>query len=128
MRAPHPTLTPPELAIMKIVWRLHSVTVRDVYEALRAKRRVAYTTIMTMMNILETKGYLKKDTQDPACRNRPARPERAVITAMVREFVSRVFDAAPRPLLLHLVKEERLSDDEREELLHLCGDPWMSRI
>jgi BlaI family penicillinase repressor len=128
MRAPHLTLTPPDLAIMKIVWPLHSVTVRDVYEALRAKRRVAYTTIMTMMNILETKGYLKKDTQDPACRNRPARPERAVITAMVREFVSRVFDAAPRPLLLHLVKEERLSDDEREELLHLCGDPWMSRI
>src|SRR5580698_7730848 len=95
---------------MKIVWRLHSVTVRDVYEALRTKRRVAYTTVMTMMNILETKGYLKKDTQDRAYRYRPARPERAVITAMVREFVSRVFDGAPRPLLLHL-----LSDDEREE-------------
>src|SRR5580704_8126122 len=102
MRAPHRTLTPPELAIMKIVWRLHSATVRDVYEALRVKRRVAYTTVMTMMNILETKGYLKKDTQDRAYRYRPARPERAVITAMVREFVGRVFDGAPRPLLLHL--------------------------
>jgi BlaI family transcriptional regulator, penicillinase repressor len=122
MRAPHPTLTPPELIIMKIVWRLHSVTVRDVYEALRAKRRVAYTTVMTMMNILETKGYLKKDTQDRAYRYRPARPERAVITAMVREFVSRVFDGAPRPLLLHLVKEERLSDDEREDLLRLIRE------
>ena len=44
MRAADPTLTPPELAIMKIVWRLGSVTVRDVYEALRARRRVAYTT------------------------------------------------------------------------------------
>jgi predicted transcriptional regulator len=122
MRAPHRTLTPPELAIMKIVWRLHSVTVRDVYEALRAQRRVAYTTVMTMMNILETKGYLKKDTQDRAYRYRPAHPERAVITAMVREFVSRVFDGAPRPLLLHLVKEDQLSDDEREELLRLIRD------
>jgi predicted transcriptional regulator len=122
MRTPHPTLTPPELIIMKIVWRLHSVTVRDVYEALLAKRRVAYTTVMTMMNILETKGYLKKDTQDRAYRYRPARPERAVITAMIREFVSRVFDGAPRPLLLHLVKEDQLSDDEREELLRLIRE------
>src|SRR5713226_4618361 len=100
-------LTPPELAIMKIVWRLQSVTVRDVYEAVRAKRRVAYTTVMTTMNILETKGYLKKDTRDRAYRYRPARPERAVITAMVREFVNRVFDGTPRPLLLHLVQQEQ---------------------
>jgi predicted transcriptional regulator len=41
---------------------------------------------------------------------------------MVREFVSRVFDGAPRPLLLHLVKEDQLSDDEREELLRLIRD------
>ena len=113
------TLTPPELAIMKIVWRLGPVTVRDVYEALRKKRRVAYTTVMTMMSILETKGYLNKDTQDRAYRYRAARPERVVITAMIREFVNRVFDGVPRPLLLHLVQQERLSYDEREELLRL---------
>jgi predicted transcriptional regulator len=121
MRPTTPTLTPPELAIMKIVWRLGSVTVRDVYEALRARRRVAYTTVMTMMNILETKGYLKKDTHDRAYRYRPARPERSVISAMVREFVDRVFDGTSRPLLLHLVQEERLSDDEREALLRLIS-------
>src|ERR1700686_4745564 len=122
MRTAHPTLTPPELAIMKIVWRLDSVTVRDVYEALRATRRVAYTTVMTMMNILETKGYLKKDTQDRAYRYRPARPERAVIAALVSEFVSRVFHGGPRPLLLHRVKQEQLGDDEREELLRLIRE------
>ena len=36
MRPPHPTLTPQELAIMKVIWRMGSATVRDVYEALRA--------------------------------------------------------------------------------------------
>src|SRR5712692_4206199 len=122
MRAAHPTLTPPELAIMKVVWRLRSVTVRDVYEALRARRRVAYTTVMTMMNILETKGYLKKDTQDRAYTYRPARPERSVINAMVREFVDRVFDGTSRPLLLHLVQEEPLSHDEQEALLRLIRE------
>ena len=122
MRKREPTLTAQELAIMKVVWRLGHATVREVYEALRARRTIAYTTVMTMMNILETKGYLKKDKQDRAYRYRPARPERTVISSMVREFVNRVFDGAPRPLLLHLVKDSRLSDREREELLRLIEE------
>src|SRR5213593_4231154 len=107
MRNPEPTLTGQELAIMKVVWRLGQPTVRDVYEALLESRHIAYTTVMTMMNIRETKGYLKKEKHDRAYRYRPARPERAVISSMVREFVNRVFDGASRPLLLHLVKNER---------------------
>jgi len=119
MRKPHPTLTTQELALMKIVWRRRTATVREVYEDLRETRRIAYTTVMTMMNVLESKGYLKKEKADRAYRYRPARPERTVISSMVREFVNRVFDGAPRPLLLHLVKDGRLSDAEREELLRL---------
>jgi predicted transcriptional regulator len=53
MRTPHPTLTPQELSIMKVVWKLEKATVRDVYEALRVRRIIAYTTVMTMMKILE---------------------------------------------------------------------------
>jgi BlaI family transcriptional regulator, penicillinase repressor len=119
------TLAPQELAIMKVVWRLGTATVRDVYEALRESRRIAYTTVMTMMNILETKGYLKKEKKEKderAYRYRPARPERTVITSMVREFVNRVFDGASQPLLLHLVKAGRLSDRERDELLRLIKE------
>ncbi|SRR6266508_1465682 len=122
MRKREPTLTTQELAIMKVVWRLGSATVRDVYQVLLEDRHIAYTTVMTMMNILETKGYLKKDRQERAYRYRPARAERIVISSMVREFVNRVFDGAPRPLLLHLVKDARLSDAERDELLRLIDE------
>jgi len=122
MRKREPTLTTQELAIMKVVWRLGPATVRDVYQALLEDRHIAYTTVMTMMNILETKGYLKKDRQERAYRYRPARAERIVISSMVREFVNRVFDGAPRPLLLHLVKDARLSDAERDELLRLIDE------
>jgi predicted transcriptional regulator len=107
---------------MKVVWRLGTATVRDVYEALLETRRIAYTTVMTMMNILEAKGYLKKEKHDRAFRYRPARPERAVVGSMVREFVNRVFDGASRPLLLHLVKDSRLNEQERMELLRLIKD------
>jgi BlaI family transcriptional regulator, penicillinase repressor len=119
MRRPDATLTAQELAIMKVVWRLGHATVRDVYHALLENRQIAYTTVMTMMNVLETKGYLKKEKHDRAYRYRPTRPQRTVISSMVREFVNRVFDGAPRPLLLHLVKDSRLTSREREELSKL---------
>ena len=51
---------------MKVVWSRDKATVRDVYEALRETRPIAYTTVMTMMRILEDKGYLKKTLVDRA--------------------------------------------------------------
>jgi predicted transcriptional regulator len=117
MRTPTPTLTPQELAIMKVVWRFESVTVRDVYEQLRTKRDIAYTTVLTMMKILEQKGYVRKTRAEKAFVYRAAKPRTQVIGGMVREFVDRVFDGASRPMLLHLVKEAKLTDKERKALL-----------
>lgn len=101
---------------MKVVWKLDKATVRDVYEALLAKRPIAYTTVMTMMKILEEKGYLKKSRVERAHLYRPARPRQQVVGAMVRDFVDRVFDGAASGLLVHLAKDGRLSKDEREKI------------
>lgn len=122
MRTPHPTLTPHELAIMKVVWRLEKATVRDVYETLRERRDIAYTTVMTMMKILEEKGYLKKIRADRAYEYRPAQPRSQVLAAIVRDFVDRVFDGATAPLLLHLAKDGRLSKDERQLIRRLAEE------
>jgi BlaI family penicillinase repressor len=113
MRSPHPTLTPQELAIMKVVWRLTEATVRDVHSALQSTRPVAYTTVMTMMRILEEKGYLRKTVADRAHVYRPARPRHQVVGAMVRDFVDRVFDGASDALLVHLAKDNRLTEKQR---------------
>jgi BlaI family transcriptional regulator, penicillinase repressor len=117
MRTPTPTLTPQELAIMKVVWGLESATVRDIYERLRERRDVAYTTVLTMMKILEQKGYVKKTRVDRAFVYRAARPRQQVLGGMVREFIDRVFDGASRPMLLHLVKDTKLSEKHRRALL-----------
>jgi predicted transcriptional regulator len=125
MRAPHPTLTPQELAIMKVVWRLKQATVRDVYEALLESRAIAYTTVMTMMKILEEKGYLKRVMVDRAHLYTPSEPRQQVMGAMVREFVDRVFDGASASLLLHLAKDNTLTAQQRkaiEKLLKESGD------
>jgi BlaI family penicillinase repressor len=117
MRPVNPTLTPQELTIMKVVWELETATVRDVYEHLRSRRTIAYTTVLTMMKILEQKGYVKKTREDRAFVYSPAKPRQQVIGSMVREFVERVFDGASRPMLLHLVKDTKLSTKERKALL-----------
>jgi BlaI family transcriptional regulator, penicillinase repressor len=122
MRRPHPTLTPQELAIMKVVWRLDKATVRDVYEALRDKRPVAYTTVMTMMRILEEKGYLKKSLVDRAHVYRPAQRRQQVVGAMVRDFLDRVFDGAPADLLVHLAKDNKLTDKQRKIVKQLIEE------
>ena len=104
---------------MKIVWERESVTVRDVYEALLIKRKIAYTTIMTMMKILERKKYLKKTQVDRAYVYKPAQPQRKVLGAMVREFVNRVFNGSAEPLLVHLVEEHNLSTEDLKEIADL---------
>ena len=95
-------LTAQELEIMKVVWGRGVSTVRDVYEALLERRKIAYTTVMTMMNILEQKGYLKKTQKDRAYLYQATRPQKQVIRGMVREFVDRVFNGSAEPLLLQL--------------------------
>jgi predicted transcriptional regulator len=119
MRRRSPTLTPQELEIMKVVWERESATVRDVYETLLKTRKIAYTTVMTMMKILEQKKYLKKTQGERAYIYRPTQPKRQVIGAMVREFVNRVFNGSAEPLLVHLVDEHDLTPDDLEEIARL---------
>jgi predicted transcriptional regulator len=123
MRRRSTTLTGQELEIMKVVWERESVTVRDVYEALLEHRKVAYTTVMTMMKILEQKKYLKKTQAERAYVYRPAQPKRQVIGAMVKEFVNRVFNGSAEPLLVHLVEEHNLTSEELEEIAQLRRKP-----
>ncbi len=104
---------------MKIVWERESATVRDVYETLLERRKVAYTTVMTMMKILEHKKYLKRTQAERAYVYRPAQPKGQVVGAMVREFINRVFNGATEPLLVHLVEEHDLSPEELEEIARL---------
>jgi len=143
MRPKSTTLTPQELEIMKLVWQRQTATVRDIYEALRARRKIAYTTVMTMMNILAEKGHLRKRSEPrtaPGQRGGGAegnqkvrgeqrayvyqsvRPQAQVVKTMVREFINRVFDGSAEPLLVHLVKDRRLSEKERQEIARLIRE------
>ncbi len=112
-------MTGAELEIMHVVWGMEQATVRDVYETLRERRKVAYTSVMTVLKILEQKGHLKKKQENRAYVYRPARPRAQVVQSMVRDFVDRVFQGAAKPLLVHLVEDARLSPQDVAEIRRL---------
>jgi len=122
MRHKSSTLTEQELEIMKVVWGREQATVRDVYETLLERRKIAYTTVMTMMKILEQKKYLRKTQDDRAYVYRPAKPKKQVIQGMVREFVDRVFNGSAEPLLLHLMEDRKLSEKDLAELARMIRE------
>ncbi len=107
---------------MRIVWQKRRATVRDVFETLLERRRIAYTTVMTMMRVLERKGYVKATRVDRAYVYRPTRPQQQVLRSMVREFVDRVFHGSAAPLLVHLIEDRRLSPEEIEEIERLIRE------
>jgi predicted transcriptional regulator len=115
-------LTEQELEIMKVVWSKGTATVRDVYEELLNHRRIAYTTVMTMMGILEQKGHLKKSADERAYVYSPTQPQREVLRGMVHDFVTRVFNGSAKPLLVHLLEDKNISAEELDEITKLLQD------
>ena len=116
MKTPKPVPTDLELEILKVVWQRGQATVREVYRDLAAQRKIAYTTVLTMMGVLERKGHLKKSAGERAYIYTPTLPQSQVVQGMVQEFVGRVFDGSLKPLLVHLVEDERIDSEELKEI------------
>jgi predicted transcriptional regulator len=86
------------------------------------RRKIAYTTVMTMMGILEQKGHLKKSADERAYVYTPAQPKDEVVGNMVHDFLKRVFNGSAKPLLVHLVEDQKLSNEELDEIRKLLKD------
>ena len=115
-------LTDAELEIMQVVWQLDGGTVRQVHQRLNQRRRLAYTTVMTMMNILEEKGHLTRRKEGRAYHYRPVRPKSQVIAGMVDDFVGRVLEGSAAPLVVSLVKDHKISKKDLEDIARLIED------
>jgi len=122
MRSKQPGLTEQKLEIMKVIWERDSASVRDVYEELLKTRKIAYTTVMTVMGVLEQKGRLKKTLHGRAYVYRPSQPQSEVVTGMVRDFVSRVFNGMSKPLLVSMLEDGKITEEELDEVKKLLKE------
>ena len=107
---------------MHVVWEIDGGTVRQVHEILNQQRPLAYTTVMTMMNILEEKGHLTRCKEGRAYRYQPVRPKSQVISGMVDDFVGRVFEGSAAPLVVSLVKEKKISKKDLDEIARMIRE------
>jgi len=127
MRPKKPELTDHELQIMKVIWERGSATVRDVYEELLKHRKIAYTTVMTVMGVLEQKGRLKKTVSGRAYVYSPSQPQNEVVSGMVRDFIGRVFNGMAKPLLVSMLEDGKITEDELDELKKLLKEKRRKR-
>jgi predicted transcriptional regulator len=108
---------------MKVIWEKGSATVRDVYEELLKRRKIAYTTVMTVMGVLEQKGRLKKAMSDSrAYVYTPVQSQSEVTKSMVRDFVGRVFNGMAKPLLVSMLEDGKITETELDELKKLLRE------
>jgi predicted transcriptional regulator len=115
------TLTEAELPIMDVLWQRRSATVGDVAEALAKDKPVAYNTVLTLMRILERKGYVRHTKDGRAFVYQPVVERGEASRSELRHLISRFFNDSPELLMLNLLREERIDEQELERLRGLIG-------
>lgn len=108
-----------EMEVLHHVWELRRATVADVHGRILKERKVAYTTVMTVMKKLADKGYLTYKKDGTTYVYAPARTAEEVQFGLLSSLVDKVFKGSPTALVQTLVRHETLSDTEREEILQL---------
>ena len=101
-----PTLTKLELLFMQVIWRLGASTVAEVQQGLT--QPLAYTTVQTMLNILERKGQLRRKLHGRAFVYSAAVTEDKAMGRAVRDLVDRMFGGSAEDLVMSLVKTRHL--------------------
>jgi predicted transcriptional regulator len=117
VRQKNENLTPLELEIMNVLWDLGSGNVQAVQQ--RLERKSAYTTVQTMLNILERKGKVKRELKDRAYLYRPAVSRKKVISQIFGDMIDRVFGGSAESLVMSLVETKHLTPEKLEELNRL---------
>jgi len=114
-------LTSAEAEIMRVVWDAgNPVTVRDVYETLREQKRIAYTTVMSIMNILTKKGFLIQDKSSTAYVYSAAVTATEVAGNILDSVITKVLDGAAEPMISRLLgSKKKLTPEELAKLEYL---------
>ena len=118
-RKPSPALTDAESQVMAVLWRLSQASVGDVVSAMKETRAVTYSTVQTILRILETKGYLTHDKVERAFVYRPVVDQRQARRRALKHLVKRLFDGSPGLLVLNVLEDEDIDPAERLQLKKL---------
>jgi BlaI family transcriptional regulator, penicillinase repressor len=110
-----------ELEMLKIIWRIGPSTGRQVQDALVSFRDLAYTSVLTILNIMTRKGYLKRSRGEGGYVYSARVTEHSTTGRMLRDMVDRVFNGSASALMLKLLETADLDPDELKQLRKLIN-------
>jgi len=116
MVEPLPALSDAQMEIMNVVWDRGEATVADVWKGLSARRKVARSTVLTMITRLQEKGWLSCDEEGHAFRYRATRPREATLGTLVRRLVDTTFGGSAEGLVMALLHGRGVSKDEAAKI------------
>jgi len=117
-RTKSPALTDAEARVMAVLWRRQAATVADVVASFK-KRPVTYSTVQTMLRILETKGYVTHDKVERAFVYKPLVDQAQARRRALRHLARRLFDGSPSLLVSNVLEDESIDATELKRLKEL---------
>ena len=110
------TPTPAELEVLKLLWTKGPSTVRQVMTALNERRERAYTSVMSLLNVMTDKDLVNREPAGRAFVYTAACPRGTTLGSLLKDLLSRAFDGSPSTLVAHLLDQADPSQEELEEI------------
>lgn len=108
--------TPGELEVLKVLWDRGPSTVREVMEVLNRERERAYTSVMSLMNVMTDKSLLRREPLGRAFIYEAAAQREATLGQAVGDLLGRVFEGSASALVAHLLEQSNISDAELDAI------------
>lgn len=110
------TPTAGELEVLKVLWARGACTVREVLNELNKRRTRAYTSVMTLLNVMTDKGLVTRQPQGRAFVYQARRPRETTLGRLVQDLLGRAFEGSASALVTQVLAESKPSDEELEAI------------
>ena len=118
-RPKQPGLTENELDVMHVLWIQAPLKVAEILEKLKRKPKPAYTSLLTLVQTMERKGYIGHEQEGKAYSYSPKLKQSNYMNNEIKRVTRRLFDGSPLALAMNLVKEDHLSENDIKQLKQL---------
>lgn len=108
-----------EMQILSVLWNRGASTVREVLKAMPDGKKRAYTSILSVMQVMEKKGLLRHTTRGAAHVYNPAVNRKKIIQPFMRKVLNEIFAGRPSAMMQALLTETSISDNEMAEIQKL---------
>jgi predicted transcriptional regulator len=117
---PRPTQS--ELEILSVLWDAGPSTVREVQQALDARKPTGYTTVLKLLQIMTEKGLVRRDERERAHRYTPRHPRERTEQQIVGDLLDRAFGGSSSRLVMRALSSRKASPEELDRIRALLDE------